>query len=220
MSAALVVLLAYLYGLLTGLVPSPDEVGTFWVANIGAPYLLIPLAAGASRDRLHASVLLGSAATAAAIAGFYRFHAVGFGRTPGELNLPPQTGSHELVIESYRLWFGAMLGSNNPWLLIALLVGAAAGLAGWRWRTRGARLLAAAVATVLLVEPLVHLSGVVPYLPSYERSVGNLVIWSAEAAVGVAVVGWILRGGQTWRRSPMGMVTDGNGHECARTVNG
>jgi hypothetical protein len=193
-----VVAVGYVYGWLTGLLPSPSDPQVFWVSNLAAPYAVLPFLAGARLAvaahpaKLARSVTAGALAGAAAVAGFYRLHAVG--RDPhADIGVP------ETVAGAYVRWLSTfVLGRPGgiPWLTLAVVVGVLAGALGWVWITRGALAAGLLGVAALLLEPLGHVVAMVPdtrLVREYPALPENLVIWVGEALLGLAAVWWVHR---------------------------
>ena len=179
----------YAYGAITAAIPSPSDPAAFWVANLAAPYMLLPFLAGAWQVRTRHAVIAGAVTAGGAIAGFYGFHLVG-DVTNDQLDLPTTVTARAVVLDAYRRWLGTfVLGvpGGIPWLSIALVVGAGAGALGHRWWRMGAQWAGLAVAALLVLEPAVRLGaaiGIVPG-PRYGIVAPNLAMWAVEAIVGI-----------------------------------
>jgi hypothetical protein len=192
-----IVVAGYLYGLGTTHLPAPDTGSVFWLGNLGAPYVLIPFLAGAWRFRAKVAPFAGAIGAAAAVAGFYHFLTVG-NVVNMQLDLPVTVTARSVVIRAYANWFRTFLlgdPGGRPWLSVAIIVGLIFGYLGYRWWQKGDRLGVIIVAAVLIAEPLVYLSGLNDRIlgTGYELHASNVVIWSIEALVGVALLVWGLR---------------------------
>jgi len=191
----IVVVAGYLYGFVTEHLPAPRTDATiFWIGNLAAPYLLIPLLAGAWNVRRSWALAAGALGSASAVAGFYGFLSV-WQTNALEQGLPPGTGRAQAVGHAYAFWFrNLVLGypSGTPWLSIAIVVGLAFGYLGYRWHASGSRLGPALVAAAFVVEPLVHLSGLNTRLTGggYALHASNAAIWGAEALLGLIGLAW------------------------------
>lgn len=191
---------AFVYGFVTSHTDSPVDASAFWIANLAAPYLLIPFVAGAWFSRAAVASLAGALAGAAAIAGFYNVLGVG-DVTNAQLGLPPTASARSVLLHAYQDWVRTLvLGGpgGRPWLTVAVAAGAVAGYLGYRWRRQGSRLAATAVVSALVLEPLVHLAGlhVPPVAPNYDFTRENVAVWAAEALVGVLALAWVWVGAQ------------------------
>lgn len=76
-----------------------------------------------------------------------------------------------------------------------------AGIRGYRWWQEGDRVGVIIVVAVLIAEPILYLSGLADRIQGsgYELHASNVMIWTIEAVVGVALLVWGLRRG---RRTP------------------
>ena len=171
-----------LAGMLLGLfmtsLPAPSDVGTFWVGNFSSPWALLAFLAGWSqRSRIWAATA-GVSAEVACVAGFYvKFLFV----DPDHLGLPHSTAPLNLigVGVSHWLWFVA------PWVAVAIGAGVVYGLLGRWWGESRAIAAGVAIALPFMVEPAA-------WRVYVGFSQGPLVLWLAEAAVGIAILGWVL----------------------------
>lgn len=172
----------FAFGFGTNQIPAPDHFGPIWIANVAAPYALLPFAAGAWALRTPwGAVLAGNVMVFAAFAGFYT-------------ELLTDTGT------SY--W--ALLTGNNPWLVFELFAGTVFGYLGHRWWHRRSLVAVLLCASIPIAEPLVLVTGLdawvfrsLPFLnlyPAvYPRSAWNLTVWGVEAAIGLALAGLAVR---------------------------
>ena len=190
----LVAVLGYAYGALTAAVPSPEDPDVFWVSNLAAPYAVLPFLGGArcarawQPGRAVPAIAAGAVLGGCAIAGFYGLHRVG--RDP-----QADMGYDESLAGAYARWFSTfVLGRPGgiPWLTIAVAVGAAAGLLGWLWVSRGSALAGALGVAPLLVEPVLRAAGMagLPLTTAYPRLPINVAIWAGELAVGAVALWW------------------------------
>jgi len=117
----------FAYGYLTARIPSPRDMGVFWVSNLSAPWLALAFLAGwPHRSRLWAA-LAGSCADLACVVGFYaQFFSFG---DPDRLGLSPATPLAARLAADLGNW----LSFAAPWLLAALLAGALFGCLGACW---------------------------------------------------------------------------------------
>jgi hypothetical protein len=185
------------WGAFTNGLPAPSDPATFWVANVCAPYVILPFLAGSWGFRAPGAALAGAVVTGAAIAGFYGFLTVG-DVTNSQLDLAVNVTARDVVIEAYRRWLGTFLlgvPGGIPWLTIGIVVGAVAGGLGYVWRVRAATWAAVVVMALLAVEPVLYLllAAVVPVGPDYALSGPNLAIWGAEAVVGLIAIALVAR---------------------------
>ena len=189
--------LGYAWGAFTNGLPAPSDPAAFWVANLCAPYVILPFLAGSWGFRAPGAALAGALVAGAAIAGFYGFLTVG-DVTNSQLDLAVNVTARDVVIEAYRRWLGTfLLGTPGgiPWLTIGIVVGAVAGYLGFAWRARAATWAAVGVLALLLVEPALYvlLATVVPIGPDYALDGGNLAVWGAEALVGMVAIALVAR---------------------------
>jgi hypothetical protein len=193
----LLALAGYAWGAFTNGLPAPSDPAVFWVANLCAPYVILPFLAGSWGFRAPGAALAGAVVTGAAIAGFYGFLTVG-DVTNSQLDLAWTVTARDVVIEAYRRWFGTFLlgmPGGIPWLTIGIVVGAVAGVLGFAWRVRAATWAAVGVFGLLLLEPLAYvaLATVVPVGPAYAPSGANLATWGGEALVGLVAIVLVAR---------------------------
>jgi hypothetical protein len=195
----LIVVGGFLYGWLTAHLPPSPSGSRMWAGNLSAPYLLLPFVAGALLPRRATVAAAGGAlASASAIAGFYDLLTVG-DVTAASVGAPATTTARQLVLDAYARWFSTFLlgvPGGTPWLAIALVSGCLLGTVGFGWRTSRRWWLAAPVGAAFLLEPAASLV-VLPLvqrmrfgsaIPGYSLAPENLLLWSVEAAVGVACV--------------------------------
>jgi hypothetical protein len=194
---ALIGIVAFLYGRVTAEIPAPHDPETFWLGNLGAPYLLIPFLAGAWRFGVVGAATAGGIAGAGLIAGFYDLLGVA-DNSNISMGLPLATPDLERMVHGYVNWFGTFLIAEPvgfPWLTIAIVLGAGCGLLGFWWNARGSRVAGALIALPFLVEPIVYLFGlntrIFPAAP-YAWYPGNVLIWAAELVVGLVLLWWLV----------------------------
>ena len=187
----------YAWGAFSNGLPAPSDPASFWVANLCAPYVILPFLAGSWGFRAPGAAIAGAVVAGAAIAGFYGFLTVG-DVTNSQLDLAVSVTARNVVIDAYRRWFGTfLLGTPGgiPWLTIGIVVGSCSGVLGSVWRRRGATWAAIGVVGLLVVEPALYLllASAVPVGPAYGLSGANLAIWGAEALVGAAAIVLVAR---------------------------
>lgn len=193
----------YAYGWVTSSVPAPQDPEEFWVANLSAPYLVLPfltVAWAAARHSLSSgrSALLGAATGGMMIAGFYGLHRVG-------RESSADSGLADGIAGAYGRWFSTFLlgrPGGIPWLTIGIVTGVVAGLLAWSWSARRLRAIAVVVVGTLLLEPVARLTlGArdLPMLHGYPRTPPNVTVWLCEATVGVAAL-VLLRRRPGWRQ--------------------
>ena len=197
--AALLVALAlgYAYGWATSVIPSPDDPEVFWVANLAAPFLVLPFVVASWVGRRRTSglaipVSLGAMTGAGMVAGFYGLHRVGRDPAAGLDQVETLSGA-------YLRWLSTfVLGRPGgiPWLTIGVGAGCVAGVLAWVWTQRGSRWAGLLAVSPLLVEPLARIvwgARGIPLAGGYPRLSGNVAIWAAEAVVGVVAVWLVVR---------------------------
>jgi len=170
---------AVAYGALTSWLPAPSDT-SFWVSNLSAPYLLFPFLAGASvAGSWRGAMLLGVLVDWAIVAAFY---ARGFYDPSVIAN---KHRNREPTISMDQLLHWVAIQADGPWLWLGIVAGVAFGLLGMWWARSRSALGAAAIAIPFALEPLAWRI----YEGQWRVSV---VLWAAEAAVGVAVLGLLL----------------------------
>ncbi|MGZ3583215.1 MAG: hypothetical protein ACXWQR_17085 [Ktedonobacterales bacterium] len=173
-----------LFGRAISLIPSPSEVTMFWVSNLSSPWLVLAFLAGWSqRSRLWAAGT-GALADVASIVGFYgQFLFIGANPGGPLIRATPLVFPLVFWLEynlSHWLHFVA------PWVLIAIVTGAAYGLLGYWWGRHRSIVAGALVALPFIAEPWLWRI----YLGYYK---GPLILWIAEVALGVALLVWVIR---------------------------
>ena len=185
------IVIAYLFGWITGRLPAQEDPAEFWISNIGAPYLVIGFIAGAWATRRPAtSAMAGAVCAVAAVCGFYNFAVIGSNARVGQ-GLPPGTPWLTAAGQAYERWLALLLWGSVPWLTIAVVVGLVAGYLGCRWAVWGSRAGVALTGAALILEPILHATGLNTHLrlgAAYAHSMHNIVIWGIEALVGVTVI--------------------------------
>lgn len=172
-----------LFGWSISLIPSPHEVTMFWVSNLSSPWLILAFLAGWSqRSRLWAAGT-GALADVASIVGFYGqflfidnyYMLTGVERRTGPLLI-------RLVEYNLNHWMHFVA----PWVLAAIVTGAAYGLLGYWWGRHRSIVAGALVALPFIAEPWLWRI----YLGFFKDP---LILWVAEVAVGVALLVWVIR---------------------------
>ena len=171
-----------LLGRLMSSLPAPSTVTTFWVGNLSSPWAVLSFAAGWNQRSRIWAIVAGVAAEVACVAGFYvKLLFI----DPDRLGLPRSTDALTLVGTgaSQWLWFIA------PWLAVGIGARVVYGLLGRWWGESRSIVAGAAIGLPFIVEPAAWRV----YLGFGQ---GPLVLWLAEAAVGIAIVGWVVATGR------------------------
>lgn len=156
---------------------------TSTVAQMSAPWLVLPFVVGTTQGRLRRAVVLGFVATAAALLGY-------FAMTYSPLEVHPWS------FDRFTTGLVAVTtsGYNPAYILGGMATGPVFGLLGQRWRVRRSWVSAALVASALCLEPLARLAtGQLPYVASR--------VWAVEVAVGVSAAVIFAFAILAWRRS-------------------
>jgi hypothetical protein len=137
------------------------------VSGMSAPWLVLPFVFGSSQDRAGRAALIGAAATASALIGYFVMTLSPIeGVSLSGINLIDFVRSQEANIVG-----GVVTGPLFGWL-------------GWHWRSERSWLSAALVAGALCLEPVARLA------------VGRLeapgLVWIAEVAVGISLAGYFV----------------------------
>jgi hypothetical protein len=179
---------AFLFGIVASVVKGNGAGVRDGVGNLSAPWIIVPLLASAagSRARVPAGAVIGSLATAVALAGFYLANAF-------VLDL----GSHSTLHD-----IGLAFSGGNLWFRAGVMSGPAMGAVG-AWAIRRGRLTVAGIAVAcVLFEPL---AVYVAYLGSNGFfAAGNGEwngVYAAEAGVGAIASIALWRGRVTRRRA-------------------
>ncbi len=169
------------FGRAISLIPSPSDVTMFWVSNLSSPWLVLAFLAGWSqRARLWAAGT-GALADVASIVGFYgQFLFIDTHPLPGPLS----RSTPILIRLQYNL--SQWLHFVAPWILIAIVTGAAYGLLGHWWGRRRSLVAGALVALPFIAEPWLW-----RIRTGYYQD--PLILWIVEVAVGVALLVWVIR---------------------------
>jgi Family of unknown function (DUF6518) len=171
-----------LLGRLMSSLPAPSTVTTFWVGNLSSPWAVLSFAAGWSQRSRIWAIVAGVAAELSCVAGFYLkllFIA------PDPLGLPRSTDALTLIATgvSQWLWFIA------PWLAIGVGAGVVYGLLGRWWGESRSIVAGVAIGLPFIVEPAA-------WRVYVGFGQGPLILWLAEAAVGIAIIGWVVMTGR------------------------
>ena len=174
---ALFAFLAVAFGFVVSAIPSPADVGTFWVGNFSSPWAVIAFLTGWAQPSRPRAALGGAVALVACVLGFYsRFLFVDAAR----MGLPDTTPLSALAAAALLSW----LVFAGPWLLLAVAAGGAYGLLGRWWGDSRAVLPGAALALAFIVEPAAWWL----YRGFLQ---GPALIWAVEIALGLVVLGWV-----------------------------
>jgi hypothetical protein len=137
------------------------------VSLLSAPWLLLPLIAGATQRDPRRAALLGLACTYAALVGY------------GVMTLSPVENAHATVAA-----VRGFLVSERSVLVGGIVTGPLFGWFGQQWRTRRAVWGALVTAAALCLEPLVRRASVDP--------IRYRDVWVAEVAAGLALAAAVL----------------------------
>jgi len=179
---AAMVILGFTYGFATSYIPSPHDVGVFWVSNLAGPWLVLAFVAGVAQVQVRWSIATAIATGLACVAGFYRLpHAL----NPRwqELGVDRATPRGELLRLSLSRW----LDFISYWLLVAVIVGVILGLVGHLWAHRHWRWAGAALGLAIAAEPLYWRFVADGYWPT------PIWIWPIEVFVGLALASLLVR---------------------------
>jgi hypothetical protein len=177
---ALVLAGAALFGLAAAWAKDPGSngIGTLSIlradlGNLSAPWLLVAFVAGSQGRRLRTGALLGVVATLVALAAFYAY-------TTAVVDL----GGHGLLGD-VRL----ELVGNRLYFVGGLASGPLFGIVGAWWRRRPSVRASALAGALMLGEPLVTASQVVPVWGlSPQHSTISLGVYATEFVLGVALL--------------------------------
>ena len=172
--AVLSVAVGFAYGLLTSKIPSPHEIGVFWVSNLAAPWLALAFFAGRSQDLPVRAVFLGAVTDIACVVGFY----LQFLRPldPLSLGLAPSAPLPQVVSTAVFGW----VSFAAPWFVVALIAGSAFGALGWWSGFSRSAVPAIVLAFAFLLEP-------VGWSVSYGRVPHPYPIWIGEICLAVGL---------------------------------
>jgi hypothetical protein len=157
---------------------------TSTVAQMSAPWLVLPFVVGTTQERPRRAIVLGSVATAAALLGY-------FAMTYSPLEVHPWS------FDRFTTGLVAVTtsGYNPAYILGGMATGPVFGLLGQRWRVRRSWVSAALVAGALSLEPLARLAtGQLPHAAP--------PVWAVEVAVGVSAAVILARNASSARRLP------------------
>jgi hypothetical protein len=177
-----------LLGRLMSSLPAPSDVGTFWVGNFSSPWAVLAFVAGWSqRSRIWATAA-GVAAEVACVAGFYvKLLFI----DPDPLGLPHSTDGLTLIATGVSQW----LWFIGPWVAVAIGAGVVYGLLGRWWGESRSLVAGVAIALPFIVEPAA-------WRVYVGFGQGPLVLWLAEVAIGIAILGWVIA--ERWPRGNSG----------------
>jgi hypothetical protein len=133
----------------------------FAVSNLSAPWLLIAFAAGLAGRHRQEAVLLGLAATFAALLGYFA------------MTLSPMEG---VALAEVPSRIAPLLGAQRLWIAGGVMTGPLFGYLGFIWRAKRAVVSAAAVAGALWLEPAIRQAA--------GRLEGPRAVWMVEVAAG------------------------------------
>jgi len=137
------------------------------VSGLSAPWLVLPFLAGWTQPRPRRAMLIGLAAVAAALLGYFLMTVSPFEGVP-----PSRLAAA----------FAAMARANAPWVVGGVVTAPLYGLLGQRWRVGRSWASAALLAGCVCLEP------------SARWAVGRLPgangVWLAEIAVGIGLAAY------------------------------
>jgi hypothetical protein len=170
-----------LLGRLMSSLPAPSSVTTFWVGNLSSPWAVLAFLAGWSQRSRAWAATSGVAAEVACVAGFYGQFLVGDLVDPRRLGFVDSTDVLTLIgtAVSQWLWFIA------PWVAVGIGAGVVYGLLGRWWGESRSIVAGVAIALPFIVEPAAWRAYV-------GFGQGPPVLWLAEVAVGIAILGWFV----------------------------
>lgn len=150
------------------------------IGNLSAPWLLVPFlaAAAAGNGRILRGVVVGTAASFVALAGFYVTNSV-------VLDLGPHPWLDDLRLA---------VGGGRYWFRLALLSGPVFGALGALWRRTDSRVLGVLVFALLIGEPLTAWALLHRSVGLFEFATYNPAVWIGEALVGVLACLVVARG--------------------------
>lgn len=171
---------AGLFGRAISLIPSPHEVTMFWVSNLSSPWLVLAFLAGRSQQSRLWAAGTGALADVASIVGFYGQFLF--------IDANPEGPLSRATPVVFRLEYNlsGWLHFVAPWVLAAIVTGAAYGILGHWWGQRRSIVAGALVALPFIAEPWLWRI----YLGFYKDP---LILWVAEVAIGVALLVWVIR---------------------------
>jgi hypothetical protein len=177
----------FAFGFAVSSIPTPEPDRVFWVSNLAAPWLALAFLAGWLQRSAAWGALAGVCADLACVVGFYLqssgFVRLGVHHTSGSYawEIPAGAPFGQRVVDPFLHWLSLMA----PWLVLALVFGAAFGLLGARWGASRWLVAGVLLALAFILEPVgwlvVHGSVWPPY-----------AIWLVEVCLGVALLVWVL----------------------------
>jgi Family of unknown function (DUF6518) len=147
-----------------GTIHAPAEQWGFAVSNLSAPWLLIAFAAGLAGRHRQEAVVLGLAATFAALLGYFA------------MTLSPMEG---VALADVPSRIAPLLAAQRLWIAGGVVMGPLFGYLGCIWRTKRAVVSAVAVAGALWLEPAIRQAA--------GRLEGPRAVWMLEVGAGVLV---------------------------------
>ena len=176
------------YGYLTAHIPSPRDAGVFWVSNLSAPWLALAFLAGWPQRSRPWGALAGCCADVACVVGFYaQFFTFG---DPDRLGLSPTTP----LAERLAVDLGGWVSFAAPWLLAAVVGGAAFGYLGACWGKSRSPIAGLLLATAFVLEFAAWYLHNRALWPPHS-------IWLAEVSFGVLLLAGVLAATQRRRRA-------------------
>jgi hypothetical protein len=180
-----------LLGRLMSSLPAPSTPTTFWVGNLSSPWAVLAFVAGWSQRSRASAATSGVAAEVACVAGFYAEFLVA---DPDRLGLPHSTAALTLIETGVSQWFVFIA----PWVAVAIGAGVVYGVLGRWWGESRPIVAGVAIALPFIVEPAA-------WRVYFGFGQGPLVLWLAEEAVGIAILGWVIA--ERWPRGNSGSRT-------------
>ncbi len=183
-----VLVVCFAFGFLVGHLPAPTDPSAFWVGNIAATYVIVPAVAGAWLSNKKLAAGAGALAGAGMVMGFYNLLAV-FGKGWIDMDLAPDTNPFIVKLIAILRWFDNLAFGhfhNISWLTVALVVGLGMGYLGYQWAKRTNLKAGIVIAAVLLVEPVVYVTGLSRFFAGqpYDFRPQNMAIWGLELILG------------------------------------
>jgi hypothetical protein len=156
---------------------------TSTMAQMSAPWLLLPFVVGMTQQRPRRAMVLGLVVTAAALVGYFAMT-----YSPMEIH-PWSLGRFTagVIAVTTRGWY------NPVYIVGGLVTGPLFGLLGERWRVRRSWVSAALVAGALCLEPLARWATGQLWPPA--------PVWTAEVASGAFVAALFAYALVAWRRA-------------------
>jgi hypothetical protein len=147
---------------------------TSTVAQVSAPWLILPFLVGMTESRPRRAMALGLTATVAGLLGYFAMT-----YSPMEI--------HPWSLQRFVSGVAAVASSgyNPAYILGGIVTAPLFGWLGQRWRTRRDLAAAALVVAALCLEPLARVvTGQIPYQAR--------IVWPIEIAVGVLIGGMFM----------------------------